>query len=100
MYLCAAALHREVNQKDTAAHLRSPDPKGISFQHSATALSAQGRRALAALGVLFMVLLTYIVARTHFGSSQVLKSSEIVVLSFLVGKWFKMLERKHCNIRV
>lgn len=66
MYLCSAALHREVNQKDTAAHLRSPDPKGISFQHSATALSAQGRRALAALGVLFMVLLTYIVSKNSF----------------------------------
>lgn len=66
MYLCAAALHREVNQKDTAAHLRSPDPKGISFQHSAAALSAQGRRALAALGVLFMVLLTYIVSKNSF----------------------------------
>lgn len=66
MYLCAAALHREVNQKDTAAHLRSPDPKGISFQHSAAALSAQGRRALAALGVLFMVLLTYIVCKNSF----------------------------------
>lgn len=61
MYLCAAALHCEVNHKDNAAHLCSPGSKGYLLS-----LSARGRRALAALGVLFMVLLTYIVSKNSF----------------------------------